>query len=528
MTNKEKIQNVIQSLYDYQQDALRAILENKKGKIKMPTGTGKTRVEAATIAIDILKSQRFKMYSINAPRIMLSYQLLREVYSFLVKFGVEARYMCVHSGGATDIKELEEIRNLANESSEGNIPYSEIANGTSTETIKDMLRKAENQNLPLIFFSTYHSADRIELALQDEKKLEIIINDESQYLTQGRFFELLKTLKPKRLYSFTATEIHSESDEGRGMNNEKFYGKSLYSMTPMEAITKGKMVRPRMQWIVLKDKTQDFNKDEFDNSLPYLIEESFYQHQYANRGIEPKILISVSGTKDMVRFKKSKEYTSLRNNNVSIYMVSSNESIGNLVNDENVSRQEFLKRLKTEGEDLTKKIIVLHFDILAEGIDVSGFSGWMPLRHLSDTKTFQSYGRVARLDPRDRKGVEDGTLDPKNLDGFIKKYAWVIIPTIIHENLDAKEHIGELIHKLRDFGFNPVDDMVITNDANGLPTIDGLEALNSLKKRFPNIGKNIEEVEAEYEDEKLASLETEEEIVDFIGGLFSKVGKLFK
>jgi len=519
MTNKQKIQNIIDSLYDYQQVALQTLFENKKGKIIMPTGTGKTRVEAAIISIDILKSKRFKIYSINAPRIMLSYQLLREVYSFLVKFGVEARYMCVHSGGATDIKELEEIRILANENSEGNIPYSEIANGTSTEAIKDMIRKTENQKLPLIFFSTYHSADRIELALQDEKKIEIIVNDESQYLTQGRFFELLKIIKPKRLYSFTATEIHSESDEGRGMNNEKFYGKLLYSMTPMEAITKGKMVRPRMHFVTLKDKNQDFNKDEFDNSLPMLIEESFYQHQYANRGTEPKMLISVSGTKDMVRFKKSKEYTNLRNNNISIYMVSSNEAIGNLVNDENVSRQEFLKRLKTEGEDLTKKIIVLHFDILAEGIDVSGFSAWMPLRSLSDTKTFQSYGRVARLDPRDRKNVENGTLDPMNVNGFIKKYAWIIIPTIIHENLDNKEHIGELIHKMRDFGFNPIDDMVITNDANGLPTIDGPEALNSLKKRFPIIGKNIEEVEAEYEDEKLASLSTLLEKFRYLGSL---------
>jgi len=42
------------------------------------------------------------------------------------------------------------------------IPYSNIENGTSTETIKDMIRKTENQNLPLIFFSTYHSADIIE------------------------------------------------------------------------------------------------------------------------------------------------------------------------------------------------------------------------------------------------------------------------------------------------------------------------------------------------------------------------------
>lgn len=163
-----------------------------------------------------------------------------------------------------------------------------------------------------------------------------------------------------------------------------------------------------------------------------------------------------------------------------------------------------------------KKIIVLHFDILAEGIDISGFSGIMPLRELSDSKMFQTYGRAARLDPRDRKKVEDGILDPNNTKGFIKKYAWIIIPSVIHENLDSKEHIGELVHKMRDFGFNPVDDIVISNEANGLPTIEGPEALGALKKRCPIIGQKIEEVEAEYEDERIASLSFE----DFVNEVF--------
>jgi hypothetical protein len=156
MKNEEKIQQIIDSLYDYQQEALQVTNLSKKGKVILPTGTGKTRIQAAIIAIDILKNpNKFRMYVINAPRIMLSYQLLREVYSFLVKFGVEARYMCVHSGGQTDIQELEKIRENANENLEDNIPYSDIANGTSSDIIKEMIKKSENQNLPLIFFSTY-------------------------------------------------------------------------------------------------------------------------------------------------------------------------------------------------------------------------------------------------------------------------------------------------------------------------------------------------------------------------------------
>jgi hypothetical protein len=235
-----------------------------------------------------------------------------------------------------------------------------------------------------------------------------------------------------------------------------------------------------------------------------------------SRGIRPKILVSVSGTKDMLRFSKSEEYTNLRSTGVEVYMVSSNEAIGNFINGERTTRQDFLNRLKIDGENITKEIIVLHFDILAEGIDISGFTGILPLRSLSDSKFFQTYGRAARLDLRDRKKLEEGLLDPTKVDGFIKKYAWIIIPEIIHENLDSKAHIGELIHRMRDFGFNPVDDIVISNEANGLPTIEGPEALNKLKKRCPNIGQNIEEVEAEYEDERIASLSMEEFINEIL------------
>jgi hypothetical protein len=517
MKNEQKIQQIIDSLYDYQQEAFQTTVDNKKGRVILPTGTGKTRIQAAIIAIDILKNpNKFKMYIINAPRIMLSYQLLREVYSFLVRFGVEARYMCVHSGGQVDLQELEKIREEANENLEDNVPYSDIANGTSTEIIKDMIRKVESQKLPLIFFSTYNSADRIDMSLRNERKIEIVVNDEAQYLVQGRFFDLLKILKPNRTYFFTATEVHSESDEGRGMNNEKFYGKNLYTMTPMDAIIRGKMVRPRMHFVQLTNKNMVYNKDEFENSLPRIIYDSFYQHQYATRPLRPKMLVSVTGTKDMIRFLKSEEYSTLRENGVHIYMVASNDAINNMINGVKTSRQDFLKRLKNDGEDVSKEIIVLHFDILAEGIDVSGFTGIMPLRNLSDSKFFQTYGRSARLDPRDRKKLEAGLLDPRNVNGFSKKYAWIIIPEIIHENLDSKAHVGELVHKLRDFGFNPVDDVIISNDANGLPTIQGPEALNKLKKRCPNIGANIEEVEAEYEDERIASLTAEEFLDEFV------------
>ena len=179
-----KIKNILKNLYDYQLSAVVATDKNKKGIVCMPTGTGKTFVQAAVIAKDIIKNKgKFGVYVINAPRIMLSYQLLKEVYSFLMYAGIDARYMSVHSGGANDIQDLENIRLDANMNEGTNIQFAEIENGTSPVLIREFMEKAKTGDLPLIIFSTYNSADRINEAIP-EIKINIVMNDEAQYLVQ--------------------------------------------------------------------------------------------------------------------------------------------------------------------------------------------------------------------------------------------------------------------------------------------------------------------------------------------------------
>jgi len=306
---------------------------------------------------------------------------------------------------------MESIRILYNSRSEDKIPYAEMNSGTSSETIKEMMLKAERDKLPLICFSTYNSADRIEKArLELDKKISIVVNDEAQYLVQERFYDILTVLKSTRCYFFTATTVSTPSDKGRGMNNKESYGDILYMMTPLEAINLGKMVRPRLHFVILKDQDIKYDVEDFKNSLGHIIEESFRQHQYAIR-TNPKILISVEGVKDIKSFLESKEYKSLRMRGVDVFAVASDSEIGNDINGIKTSRQDFLKTLKKYGEDRSKSMIVLHYDVLAEGIDVPGFTGGIPLRHMSKSKSLQTFGRYFRLDPIDRGGIDNGKLD---------------------------------------------------------------------------------------------------------------------
>jgi superfamily II DNA or RNA helicase len=504
--------NILNKLYDYQLEAVNATDKHRKGIVCMPTGTGKTFVQAAIIAKQILKNKgKFGIYVINSPRIMLSYQLLKEVYSFLTYAGIDARYMSVHSGGQNDLDDLEKIRIDANYNEGTNIQFAQIENGTSPILISEFIEKSKSGNIPAVFFSTYNSAERINDAVPNEI-IDIVVNDESQYLVQEQFHDIIHILKSKRCYFFTATTIHTPSPSGRGMNNIGSYGDTIYLMTPRQAIDMGKMVRPRMHFVI-PPSGSNYNRSDFESSLGKIISEAFAQHNYAiGQFSKAKMLVSVKGVGDIENFFDSREYKGLIRTGVKIYAVASDDRVGNNINGEKVNRREFLNRLKEDGKNPSQEIIILHYDILAEGIDVPGITGIMPLRTLGKSKFLQTYGRAARLDIDDRKDIESGKIKPDQLSDMNKPYAWVIVPTIIHEDSDSKEHIGQLITELRDYGFKPSEDIVSTDMRNGLPTVDGPEALNEVKKNCPNIGQFIEKVEADYENEYVANLSDEERI----------------
>ena len=87
-------EQIFDTLYDHQKLALNAIMRENIGKIILPTGTGKTFIQAATIAMNILENPMdnswpyscTNVHIVQVPRILLSYQILNEVYFFLNKF----------------------------------------------------------------------------------------------------------------------------------------------------------------------------------------------------------------------------------------------------------------------------------------------------------------------------------------------------------------------------------------------------------------------------------------------------------
>ena len=515
MSNLKKI------LYQYQEEIIKLLENFNKGIIVLPTGTGKTFIQAAYLTSMIRKNNgKFGIYVINAPRILLSYQLLKEVYKFLTSnfFGlhIEARYMGVHSGRLDGSDEDFEIIRQ-----ETDIPYAEIHSSTSSSEIREMIKTAKKQDLPLILFSTYHSGTRIEDARKGlVKEVNLILNDEAHYLVTNQFHDNIEAIKYKKQFFFTATTRSTISDDGFGMNNKELFGTVIKEMTPRQAIELGKMIRPRLHFI----KTdKNITKENLDQNIGKLINDAFKGHQFILDGLAPKMMITINDSVDMVNFLKSPEYQKMVNvGGVKVYMVHSNEVIGNMINGVHTTREKWLKSLKEDGNNIHQKLIVMHYQIITEGLDVPGLTGVMLLRSLKKSNFVQTFGRVARPTVIDKLKLNSGEIKPHELEKLIKPYAYIILPSIIADDTDKIEYLSSLIYSLREFDFKPDEDIIITDsNAGGIPEpLEGPDGLRDIELNLPVIGDALEKLTNEYEDEQFASLKTLKEKLSLVKKIF--------
>lgn len=490
-------------LYDYQQVAVNKTDQHKKGIFVLPTGTGKTMIQAAIIEKFIGSTNQFKMFVVNGPRIILTYQLLKEVYTYMVERGIECRYHFVHSGSPLDISDLEQLRILTD------IPFSQIGSTTSSIELTKVMEETRELGIPLIIFSTYHSADRIEQSRRFiNQSISVVFNDEAHYLVQNRFYDIIDTINTERQYFFTATmRVNEESPEGRGMNNVSSYGEVIHLLLPRDAIEMGKMVRPRIHLVTTNGVKTD---DDFDRSLNKVIHNSFItQVEYFKEhhpNIVPKIIVATRGSSDIKTFLGSDEYILLRESGVEVFAISSNEEIENDINGVKVKRQEFLKKIKEVGKDKTKMMLVLHFDILTEGIDVPGLTSCMPIRNLNKSRFIQTLGRCSRLDSEDRSRLESGEIQWTDVALMNKPYAYVILPELTLTNKDDMAQMKQFVLQLRDYNFNPSEDIVSDAEPLGLPEEEDLDMFNEIVRRPAVNGTIIEFIKNEFENETIANL----------------------
>jgi len=382
------------------------------GRIVMPTGSGKTFVEAAFLDWQRANNSKSRIHLVLAPRILLANQLISEYRKFS---GLDYRVIAFHSGHY--------------EPEDETIRWKE-ANSTRVSDVVAAHAAALKNDQDLVVFSTYHSCAK--LAGID---FDTLIADESQYCVTENFNDSIKLLSARAKMFFTATEKFTASQKGRGLNNESVYGKRLYYISPAELIKLNLIVPPRMH--IMYGET----KNEEASIIHEVCEMSKEQDNLTRPDLGfSKILFAMKGTDDVktVEDNISKMRVSMPEHDV--FTITS--KTGAKINGVKIRREQFLEELKSRTNCL-----IFHYDILSEGIDVDGITGVCLMRNLGLSKLLQTIGRAVR------------TYKPAP---ELKKQAWISV-AVINGDEDDKERVKEYVNAIRDGGHNiSAEDVVET------------------------------------------------------------------
>ena len=505
-------------LRQHQNDALSAIGKvlrkgEGKGRIVLPTGTGKTRIEAEAICSCIKHNQKQGewggVHAMLVPRILLTYQQLDEFIGFFFKNGITCNYMLVHSGGL-DSGEYEKKQIKL-----GYYNPDQIPSTTNLVAIKNIINSAKEKDIPLVIISTYHSVGRVkEAAMEAGVKIQSYIFDEAQYCVSAGPFQDIPYYDSRFKFYFTATEKETSSDTGLGMNNEEKFGRLLFTEKPITLIERGEMTSVAIHLVGTRGQNMEGNDYE---SMAKAVCEAFDKHRVVVKEhsadpdtIAPKMIVVCNKQSALEGIMRSKTMFAYKTDHAEIHLCALSSDFGievDRIRDPRVNnkgKEKLLKKMKEWSS--TEEAIVLHVDMIAEGLNVPGVTAVMPFRNLGKIKFLQNMGRGTRLIDVDRNKLYSNEIAAKDWGKYVKPYCWLVLPVLSSDYYDQKKQYTDYITALKyDFGFKP-NELVVIDNLVGYPKKDFAEDLAGAVKKEFNTGRGlIDEIIHSIEDSEILS-----------------------
>lgn len=424
-------------LFEHQEAALEAIntTDFQLGRIVIPTGGGKTVVEAYALR-DYINEDARNLHVVLAPRIALVNQLVKEYRNHI---GQNYLAIAFHSGRHEP--DYEKVR------------WAERST-TYPDVIIEEIARAKRMKKDLVIFSTYASAEKLL-----RFKIDTLIADESQYCVSENYFEVVRAFDATRKLFFTATEKHTSTDSGRGLNNEEVFGEVLYQIAPKTLIERGVIVAPRLHIMNADARDRDYTV------IDEVVQLANKQIQLSSHMPVTKILYAMKGTDDVRKVvERVDELKSKIPSDYRIFTIISNQKYGAMVDGVRMARGDFMKELRE-----TDRALIFHYDILSEGIDIDGITGVVLLRNMTHSKLLQTIGRAVRV---------------YKANPSAKKEAWVSVVTI-NGNNESKHHLAVVVHMIRNGGFEvAIENVVFTDrEGRGVYDDDDLDDLVSSRNR---------------------------------------------
>lgn len=477
-----------QTLRDYQQEAVDRVLGTSVGQVILPTGSGKSVIQASIIETRIKNKNGAGIYVILTPRILLTNQLMKNTIRHLaLDAGItNVRAVTVHSGDpATLFDEKDSEESLETLKGVG-ITLCQGWNELHEEIVKTF-----KKNESLVVCCTYQSVETLIAAMDrlESVKIDQVLCDEAHYVTQRTNFDNIIRLKKHSdaTHFFTATRCTSKANKwtgkGLGMDNKSVYGDIICTRSIAELAAFNYIVAPKLH------VTTTTSHDHAQTTI-----ECFDYHSLAinveagnGKNVNAKMLVCCDGTKTLEQIRNDQKLIDYaRKNDIAVFAISSKcgawkngdqyESKYDSETRKNVSaRDQFLADLL----DHEGKAIVLHIAILTEGIDVPNMTGVLFFRDMTISRFSQSIGRAMRA------VKSDFGLD---WEDRIKKFAHIIVPVVSTdpEDQDKYGNVQTMVGLMRQSGM-PVDDPIIGGYDVGVEVKPRLENTNETKRRIRDI-----------------------------------------
>ena len=476
-------------LREYQIEGRDAVYNSVLGQVIAPTGTGKSVIQGAVFDKLISDKKGFGIYVVLTPRIMLTNQLMLDVGKQLVKSGISIAALTIHSGKSAEFYDADADDYTMD-------IYARVGNKSTTDSAKAIISIKDAQALqrPILICCTYDSVPTLTRTLHElGMNADQVLCDEAHYIVEKKFNQNIDKLKPfvKKMHFFTATQKVTKGDNGNGMNNESFYGPVVFRRSPRQMIDEGYMVRPRIHYEIA----------ESGAAWSRMVADAYTKHQLFI-GYNAKMLVCCNGTKTIKEIIDSPGFMDwCAVEKITVFAISS--AHGASINRMVVDRNKFLKQLKEH----VGKAIILHINILTEGIDVPDITGVMFIRNMGLTRFLQSLGRATRVLKLDNGKATDNF--DKNSSTWVKPYAWAIVAERSGDNEGKTADLHKMVEDMRVAGFEPFEEVVIAVDRAG-GTEAEFKPCNEKDPKIMSTFADLFDIQHNIELERLAALSNDE------------------
>lgn len=438
--------------------------------ICFPTGVGKGHIMFVDILNRIVNGTE-NILTICSHRIMLNKQHMKDIFKISQPFIGEIGFIFV----ASDEYETKEYQssdeNFNNILKDKGLVIGDIIKTVTNPTdLSHQVKLHRDNNRKVVIITTYHSLDKLE-----GLPIDVIYCDEAHTLASNSkdsdFKENFNKITSDRYFFLTATpkDCFDEEEDLFLMSNKKIFGERI-GMSFITAVNVGYIVNGYYHIVSPTNYTAESKVGSNLNDRIEIIKKSYNEHteHVKTRSAEPdkigiKMLVKCKDVStDMWRIcngEPENDIVGLKDSmpNVKIFAGGSILMQGGYTcymdGIYTTDRKQYLDALKALKSE--ENAIILHYDILSEGINVSGFTAVMFLSGVlaTETKILQNIGRGTRLHPTDRERLNKNEITVDDKSKWIKPFCNIIIPYWDIESEETKQQMINLLIKLRKIGF---------------------------------------------------------------------------